>query len=277
MISIKCFGDSLTYGTGSTTPGGVTSYPARLASFLAGQSVANHGDPGKTSAQVLTNVLADPVGPDDLYVFWAGHNDDATARAHTVDNIAAMVAHMGSNPKFLVNSMISRVTEDANTGGGPASRAVMESINAALLATYGAKYVDVQSMLLASYDPTNATDLSQHALNNIPWSLRANAPTDDIHLNDGAYALIGKLVARAVWANGWATSTTIVLRDVIPTPSRASGDVLVVYSESGEPLPKNVLLRGADTLRASYVSAGHAVAPRALLDVDADTAARALL
>jgi hypothetical protein len=83
-------------------------------------------------------------------------------------------------------------------------------------------------------------------------------------------------VARAIWAQGWAT-TPLVVRDVIATPTRASGDVLVVYSETGGPSPRNVLLRDAATLRSSYASAGYYFGQRAALDCEADTAARAFL
>lgn len=273
MTAITCWGDSLTFGTGSTSPGGATSFPSLVASLLPGQTVTNNGVPGETSEQILTRVLADSAHTGDIVIFWSGHNDDESpsGRPATVANIASMVAHLGANTKYLVLSMVTRTYEyPAAPSGGDTLYNQVAAINAALAAAYTTHYVDVLGALLAAGNPLDATDKADTALGRIPSSLRADPVNDSIHENDGAYAIVAKLVARAIWSQGWAT-TTLALRDVVAMPSGTTGDVLVVQDETARALrlPRNTLLRGQMSLAASYATVGYYFGRRASLDIQA--------
>lgn len=87
---IVCAGNSLTYGTGTTTPA-TDAYPAQLASLITSRgytsfqtSITNVGISGRTTAQMITDAttLVDPLRdsptwPMNILIAWEGTNSIA--------------------------------------------------------------------------------------------------------------------------------------------------------------------------------------------------------
>lgn len=83
---VVCDGNSLTYGTASSFPGGATAYPARLKAAhpeLAGFDVTNYGVPSKKGVTMLATgdgrilSMMNPSRARNVYIYWEGINNMA--------------------------------------------------------------------------------------------------------------------------------------------------------------------------------------------------------
>jgi len=112
-----------------------------------------------------------------LPIFWEGRNNLVSApagpsgEAQILADIAAQVAAVPKGQTFLVLPVLNE--------NGPAERRAGKdypaviALNNALSTTYGSHYVDIRSLLVASYDPSLPTDVSDFENDMPPSSLEA--------------------------------------------------------------------------------------------------------
>lgn len=137
---------------------------------------------------------------DDLQVFWYGRNN-ASAGARIQSDIAASVQFMGSiDKRFLVLS----VTNGAGEGNPSSTYTAVTTVNAALFATYGRRFIDARRYLIdygladLGITPTGQ-DNADVAADTIPASLRA----DSIHLTAAAQGIVAALINARLREMGW--------------------------------------------------------------------------
>ena len=182
---MTAWGDSLTAGSGGTP------WPTQFAT-LSGTGINNRGVGGNTSAQILTRFMAEPARWGDFTIIWSGRNNvytgTGTGPAYVLADIATMVSQLTSS-NYLVLSVLNGDYGgwDSVGGGGYAD---ITSLNASLAATYGTHYIDIRSILVASYNPLLTLDVSDHTRDIVPSSLRSDA----IHLNTAGYAIVANQV-----------------------------------------------------------------------------------
>lgn len=132
-------------------------------------------------------------------VIWSGTNssfDTVEARQSIIDCYDAQIAAIKTVEKrFLVLSPIKPVTFVA----GSDTYNNMILMHTALKKKYKDRYVDVWSMLVTSYDPSNAQDVIDFNNGVIPSSKRS----DSTHLNDAGYLLVAQSVAAKLNQFGW--------------------------------------------------------------------------
>lgn len=211
-----CWGDSETFGTGSTFGG----YPYALSALVA-MPFYNGGVGGETSTQIRTRMIADTARYSNTTCIWAGRNnytDGATVQA----DIAAMVAALGHD-RYLVFGILNSVTEISGT----VAHGQIVALNAALATTYGARFVDMRDYIIndalavMGITPT-PTDLANIANDVPPDSLRS----DTIHLNNNGYTAIAKKVY-SYWFAGLELIKSI-------------GEMLASYGQIGGVTPGEV-------------------------------------
>lgn len=182
-MTVMCWGDSLTAGTGST---GGFSYPFDF-SLLTGWNNYNAGVPGETSTQILTRFLADSTRWNYPTIIWPGRNNwSDTAQVRKDDS--TMVAKLTAigNHRYLVIGVISATGEtNPNT--------VLNQLNANLAAEFGDRFVDINAYLKTQGNGS-PQDIASLALGNTPWSLRY----DGVHLNDAGYLVVAKYLAHKI-------------------------------------------------------------------------------
>lgn len=187
--SLVSQGDSLANASG-------VSVPANSWLVIAGgtRPTFNNGVNGATSTQIKNIVLADSNYNNWLNIYWVGHNN-ITPNATVISDINAMIAHQTTTGgKFLVISPLQ------NSGNGTGSSTYLNTITlrSTMASTYGANYLDIASVLLAN---GNGSGTDNTAISNgyTPPSLQS----DNIHLNDAGYAVVGAAVRAALAAKGW--------------------------------------------------------------------------
>jgi len=182
MSSVSCFGDSLTQATGGQTP-----YPTQL-SAITGYNTVNNGVGGYTSSQILTVFQGVPTQWPNLTIIWAGRNN-YNSPTQVLSDIATMVADIGHDG-YLVLSILNNNTEVSGSAGYNA----IAYLNSQLASIYGSHYLDVRSILVAAYNPGNPTDVTDHANDCPPSSLRY----DTLHLNSAGYGIVAAAIKNVV-------------------------------------------------------------------------------
>lgn len=131
-----------------------------------------------------------------LTILWVGRNDVTIDAAVVLANIASMVANLQAmNKHYIVMSILNSATEPS----GSSAHTTITATNATLSATYGNKYVDIRSILVAAYDVGIPADVTAHGLDKVPPSLQS----DDIHLNDAGYAIVATTLQTKITTLGW--------------------------------------------------------------------------
>lgn len=184
---VATWGDSLTFGSGSTLQ---ADYPTIFAG-LSGYTVYNGGVGGETSTQVKARMLAATDKHAWPTIIWAGRNN-YTDTATVISDVAAMVAALG-HTNYLVISVLNGEFGSTEYVGGSGYNNIA-TINASLSTTYGAHYVDVRSYLISLYNSNDAQDVIDHGHDIPPSSLRS----DTIHLNDDGYAAAAAKIYESV-------------------------------------------------------------------------------
>ena len=182
MSKVSCWGDSLTQSTGGQTP-----YPTQLSS-ITGYTTVNGGVGGETSSQILTRFVAATSQWPNLTIIWAGRNN-YNYPTQVLSDIATMVADIGHDG-YLVLSILNNNTEVSGSAGYNA----IAYLNSQLASIYGSHYLDVRSILVAAYNPGNPTDVTDHANDCPPSSLRY----DTLHLNTAGYGVVAAAIKNVV-------------------------------------------------------------------------------
>lgn len=186
---VVAWGDSLTAGAGATN--GAATYPAVASGlFDPDRPVANRGQGGETSTQILTRLLSDTSLRHRTAWLWTGRN--GADPGHTVaGDIAAAVEALGHS-RYLIGSIMPWATDSE------AAIAAQQALNASLLAAYAERFINVISILQAANDGSPG-DLADIAAGYTPRSLRS----DSGHLNDAGYGLAAAAFKAANDAMGW--------------------------------------------------------------------------
>lgn len=163
--ALYAWGDSLTAGNEDGT--GVT-YPNVLAGLYSpARTVVNEGVGGNTSDQILTRFQALSSSWNYATAIWSGRNS-FTNPSNVEADIATMVADL-TTAEYVVLAIINGEGEIS----GSTNYNDIVGINSTLSSTYGSHYIDVRSMLVASYNPANPVDVIDHSNDIPPFSLRA--------------------------------------------------------------------------------------------------------
>ena len=149
-----------------------------ISDFLPAGKITFTPAPGNS---VPVTVVGTPrFVPDTLYqnflpIFWEGRNNlFATAAgpsgpAQIESDIAEQVASLPANLNYLVLPVINE--NYAGERKGAANYATLMGLDQNLAATYGLHYLDIRSILVASYDPSSPVDVMDHQYDMIPTSL----------------------------------------------------------------------------------------------------------
>lgn len=184
---VACWGDSRTLGS-SQTP-----YPNQLQALSTPDRwYYNGGVSGETSTQIRTRMLADTTYVGDwVPIIWAGFNNHSDPTT-VLSDIAAMVSRANSSNggRYLVMTIPG--DRDPVDYPGTASRNNLDTINAAILSTYGTRVVDAAALLSAG-DP-NGVPLAAYVINTV---------TDFRHYNTAGLAVVAAGVAAKLAALGW--------------------------------------------------------------------------
>lgn len=184
--TVLFWGDSLTAGTGASDA--AHRFPNAMALlFDPVKEEVNEGVGGESSQQVLTRFLAETWSHKFPAVWWAGRNNYGSG-TQVVDDAASFVAACGHN-NYLILSIING--DYAGEYQGQANYNIIAGINAQLASTYGERFVDVRTSLVASYDPETPQDVIDFGNDIPPSTLRS----DLIHLNDAGYAIVAGQVS----------------------------------------------------------------------------------
>jgi hypothetical protein len=103
-------------------------------------------------------------------IIWAGRNNYSNP-AQVESDIANMVASLPSPKRFLVLSVING--NYTNEYVGQSNYNEIASLNAALASTYPQNFLDIRSLLVAQYDPSNPIDVIDQGHDVVPFSERA--------------------------------------------------------------------------------------------------------
>jgi len=143
-----------------------------------------------------TPFVIDTAGHDSwVNVIWMGRNNSYKPDEVKTD-IAKAVAFLKTNPKQFV---VLGITNAASEPVGSSQYTTITKLNQDLAATYPNNFIDIRAYLVSQYDPTNAQDITDHANDVVPTSLRR----DPLHLNAKGDQVVAKKVAEFIQAKGW--------------------------------------------------------------------------
>lgn len=224
------WGDSLTAGTGAASAAGY--YPQQVSDlYTTPRTFYNGGVGGDTSTQIKARLLA--ASAADLAattIIWAGRNNFASG-ATVLADIAAMVAALG-HTRYLVLSVLNTSAE-ANPSVGYTQ---ITDINASLSSTYGIRYVDVRSLLVAQGAPAGGyPDATAYAGDYPPSGLiNSGAP----HMNNAGYGIVAGAVFAALPAiegrnyepdQGYQTEASALFARMVSPPSAARKQLINTF------------------------------------------------
>ena len=129
----------------------------------------------------------------EINVFWMGDNNFFDPEGVKSD-IAKAVAFL-STGKFIVLGLLNAGSEPR---GSPSYDQITQ-LNTDLAAAYPDNFLDIRTILVASYDPSSPQDIADHGNDVPPASLR----NDDQHPNEAGYAIVAQRVAGIIRAKGW--------------------------------------------------------------------------
>jgi len=186
---IAWWGDSLTRGVGATS---IANTARGQLATLTGKYVgpSNAGIGGDTSTQIRTRMLAATDKHARSTIIWAGRNNPNDP-VTVIADVGAMVAALG-HQRFLVLSVINGEIAAEYSGGNTYFN--MAVINTALLAIYGARFLNIRTTLATSYNPGIPQDVIDHGHDIVPSSLRS----DPVHLNDAGYLLVAQAIQNSL-------------------------------------------------------------------------------
>lgn len=185
-------------------PGTLTRSPT-ADTWTFARTTAGSATP--VAAGATFHATRDDAHTDKVAVIWVGRNNIATSASPIVQSdIAAMVARMSPSIKrYLVMGVCPSLAETTGSQG----HTNILALNSALATTYGDRYVDLRTLLMASGLSLNRitpTSQDSTAISNgtIPPSLLADPfGADNLHFNRYGYAAVAKFVVDRMAALGW--------------------------------------------------------------------------
>lgn len=174
--TVCCWGDSHTAGI----------YPYRLRHLVTNGYVYNGGVGGEGSREILARFLAAPEKFNQPQIIWSGTNNTYEPEQVLAD-IATMVAALG-HTRYIIMGVMGT----AFSPTGSFARTNITTINTALAATYGSKFIDIEAYIISQYNPLLPQDVIDYNSYILPYSLRA----DNAHLTfDGYDMVVAKLLS----------------------------------------------------------------------------------
>jgi hypothetical protein len=154
-----------TSGTILSVHGAVT-YDSTTSTYLFTRNTAGLPTPVTGSPQFIV----DTPYANYLPVFWEGHNNFG-APSQIISDLKAQIATVPSGQDYLVLSMTN--DEKSSEWAGGTNYNQMMSDNQQMQALAGSHYLDIHEILVNSYDPTQANDVTDFNHDEVPTSLRA--------------------------------------------------------------------------------------------------------
>lgn len=184
--ALACFGDSLTAGTGSSSPLG--GWPSQLRIAEAGRAVANYGVGGETASQIIDRFVADKVRSKYWnVVLWIGRNDVGVASNLTTTVMAQLARAMALRASG-VKTVICTITPASTENDASANGIAIANCNTAIKALYGNRTGEgiaiCDTYTVLTTDPGHL----------IPSAWRS----DTVHLNDTGYTQVQTAVSAAL-------------------------------------------------------------------------------
>ncbi len=130
-------------------------------------------------------------------IIWVGRNNyaDPSTVIADVKSIVQWLKPAGAH--FAVLSVIKG--EYSYEYAGAQGAQDIDDINASLKAAYPDNFIDVETTLVNSYDPSLPQDVMDHNNNIPPTSLRS----DTVHLNDAGYTIVAGQVKSFLASRNW--------------------------------------------------------------------------
>lgn len=197
--NLFAYGDSLTAGTGSSS--GLTYPQQTVNNWSPARWYYNGGVGGDTSSQILTRYLAADAGyRAGTLLIWSGRNNYPDPVQVQADIAAMVAAHAaaGGGTRYLVLSIINGDYPSEYVGQSGWQQIV--DLNAALLATYGTRFVDVRTPLVNAGAPSGITPNPTDYARDIPPS---GVRADQIHLLNNGYGIVAAQVYAKLATFGW--------------------------------------------------------------------------
>lgn len=197
-LPLRAYGDSMTFGAGST--GNNNGYVKQYYASDSLRMCFNGGVSGQTAAQIRARLVADAKIADDVVVIMAGTNDyqgGASAVTAALAEIATMVSSIlaTGNTRYVVCCPPG----DWNDISGSGNYTQLISLQNQIIAAYPNNYVNVRSAIIAANN--GGSDLPDVANDVTPTSLRNG--TDTPHLNDAGYTAVKNAIKAFIDSKGW--------------------------------------------------------------------------
>ncbi len=175
-LTTVCFwGDSHTAGI----------YPYQMRSLMTNALIYNGGVGGETSTQIKNRLVAATDKHHLPAVICAGGVNIYDVSTVLAD-ISMMVSTLGHD-RYLILSPIGNSIHI----NGSSTRNKLNQVKSALAEMYGDKYVDIEQVVIDSYDPTKPQDVIDHNNGVTPSSLRS----DDAHFTRIGYEIVANYLA----------------------------------------------------------------------------------
>lgn len=190
ITNIVCWGDSFTENAFLAAN---QRWPTILQTNT-GRKVANQGIGGQTSTQIAARANGDTRSIDRIRIIEAGTNG-ADAGSDVQSDIASMVAYKPI-AKYIILGVVRTKNETVGTAGYNGKVAT----NAALLATYGDKFIDIMELAVELQAPGGPfPDATAYANRVIQDALLL----DTLHWTAPLMAYIELWVRQLITAKGW--------------------------------------------------------------------------
>jgi lysophospholipase L1-like esterase len=200
--TLVAWGDSLTAGAGGTP------WTQQFTS-LTGITTINEGIGGQTSTQIADRFLSQPALFNDFTVIWVGQNNPGNY-AIVENDIFSMVSQLTTS-NYLVLGVLTGDYPIPNTNTGYESIGSLGysgliGLNSELANIYKNHFININTILVNSYNQTLPQDVNDFNQRIVPASLRS----DSIHLNTAGY----NIVANSVYS-GYLNVTAVPLPSAI--------------------------------------------------------------
>lgn len=181
--AISFYGDSITYGVGSTVG---QDYPS-IVSRQLGRTVRNYGFSGQTISQIGARAMLDAVAwKKDVPIYVSMGRNNAGSPTIQADWLAQAAILFANYSKILFGTVTTGFTETI----GNATRTQIDALNTVIRNTYPNNHVDVQAALAINAGEINSADFADNVGN-------------QVHFSDSGYLKIATAVANAITAKGW--------------------------------------------------------------------------